>query len=289
MLDVDQLNETAMDAGLEDVVKILQSVGPSVLEAPPSPPRFAWQPVQVLSSKHDFDRHGTGNKRARREAKPVRLQSVSPQNSFDSDASTVISDDTLSRGNSVPGSPSHNGMPRDDLVEQLFAEYGVSDDHISQPTAEPIKKDPAAPPIAGPKPKSNEMAVGALGSIPTKPKMLAPLVAPSAPTTLKSSSKEGESSKKRRKITGLALEAMLAHFEADLFPTAARREALAARLDLCPREVQVWFQNRRQRLGVSRAMRGRRRGRRDEDVPPVPWTMGPLNLAGRLVACPPTH
>ena len=54
-------------------------------------------------------------------------------------------------------------------------------------------------------------------------------------------------SSKRSKITPQQAATLMRFFEVQPLPDNDERMALAAKLDLTPRSVQVWFQNRRQR------------------------------------------
>jgi len=53
---------------------------------------------------------------------------------------------------------------------------------------------------------------------------------------------------KRCKISRPQLIVLMQHFEDDPLPSFEKRQALATRLGMTPRSVQIWFQNRRQRL-----------------------------------------
>mmetsp|Transcript_15626 Transcript_15626/g.51582 ORF Transcript_15626/g.51582 Transcript_15626/m.51582 type:complete len:296 (+) Transcript_15626:60-947(+) len=53
---------------------------------------------------------------------------------------------------------------------------------------------------------------------------------------------------KRSKISRPQLLVLTQHFESDPLPSFEKRQALAQQLDMTPRSVQIWFQNRRQRL-----------------------------------------
>ena len=54
----------------------------------------------------------------------------------------------------------------------------------------------------------------------------------------------------RWKIPPETMAALEEAYAADRFPTAEARAALAASLEVAPRQVQVWFQNKRQRTKV---------------------------------------
>jgi hypothetical protein len=51
---------------------------------------------------------------------------------------------------------------------------------------------------------------------------------------------------KRKRATVSQTQALQKVFEKTAFPSTALREALARRLDMTPRTVQIWFQNKRQ-------------------------------------------
>jgi len=53
---------------------------------------------------------------------------------------------------------------------------------------------------------------------------------------------------KRCKITRPQLNILMQHFEDDPLPSFEKRQSIATRLGMTPRSVQIWFQNRRQRL-----------------------------------------
>ncbi|EGG07485.1 uncharacterized protein MELLADRAFT_35504, partial [Melampsora larici-populina 98AG31] len=51
--------------------------------------------------------------------------------------------------------------------------------------------------------------------------------------------------KHRRRTTPAQLNVLEAQFESNSKPDVVLRKQLAEKLDMTPREVQVWFQNRR--------------------------------------------
>ena len=57
---------------------------------------------------------------------------------------------------------------------------------------------------------------------------------------------------KRGTITEAMLAVLVEEFEKEAFPTTGQRQAIARALNMTPRSVQIWFQNRRQRLGLSK-------------------------------------
>ncbi|GAA5946550.1 hypothetical protein JCM3765_000290 [Sporobolomyces pararoseus] len=63
-----------------------------------------------------------------------------------------------------------------------------------------------------------------------------------------SSSSGGWNSRRRKVITSYQLEKLLEVFERGDSPSIEIRERLGAELDMTPREVQVWFQNRRAKV-----------------------------------------
>ena len=88
-------------------------------------------------------------------------------------------------------------------------------------------------------------------------------------------SQGGEEPTKRSMYTPEQLQRLQEEFEACELPSKEQREALAAELDIPTRSVQIWFQNRRQR--VKSASHGQKRtgtekeaasGNEDEDGPP---------------------
>ncbi|KIY44430.1 homeobox-domain-containing protein [Fistulina hepatica ATCC 64428] len=68
---------------------------------------------------------------------------------------------------------------------------------------------------------------------------------PVSPTTLAEPS-EPVVKKKRRRADPRQLKVLNDTYARTHFPTTAEREALAKQLDMTPRSVQIWFQNRRQ-------------------------------------------
>ena len=68
------------------------------------------------------------------------------------------------------------------------------------------------------------------------------------PTPREHASHGGEEPAKRSMYTPEQLQRLQAEFEACELPSKERREALAAELDIPTRSVQIWFQNRRQRV-----------------------------------------
>ena len=58
----------------------------------------------------------------------------------------------------------------------------------------------------------------------------------------------GEGRPKRCKISREQLQVLIKSFEEEPLPNFDQRQALAKTLDMTPRSVQIWFQNRRQRL-----------------------------------------
>ena len=51
----------------------------------------------------------------------------------------------------------------------------------------------------------------------------------------------------RTKLSDKQLDALVSAFDREPMPSPEQRDALAHKLDLPPRSVQIWFQNRRQR------------------------------------------
>ena len=61
---------------------------------------------------------------------------------------------------------------------------------------------------------------------------------------------------KRCKITREQLLMLIQSFDAEPFPNFDKRQLIAQKLDMTPRSVQIWFQNRRQRLLKPKEGRG---------------------------------
>ena len=68
------------------------------------------------------------------------------------------------------------------------------------------------------------------------------------PTPREHAAHAAEEPAKRSMYTPEQLQRLQAEFEACELPSKERREALAAELDIPTRSVQIWFQNRRQRV-----------------------------------------
>lgn len=59
---------------------------------------------------------------------------------------------------------------------------------------------------------------------------------------------EGEKKRKRSKTTPEQLRILMDEFQREPMPNATTRQTLAARLDMTPRSVQIWFQNMRAKV-----------------------------------------
>jgi hypothetical protein len=59
---------------------------------------------------------------------------------------------------------------------------------------------------------------------------------------------EGEKKRKRSKTTPDQLRILMDEFQREPMPNATTRQTLAARLDMTPRSVQIWFQNMRAKV-----------------------------------------
>ncbi|KAF8481493.1 Homeodomain-like protein, partial [Gautieria morchelliformis] len=59
--------------------------------------------------------------------------------------------------------------------------------------------------------------------------------------------------KKRKRADANQLRVLNATYQRTAFPSTQERESLAKELDMSPRSVQIWFQNKRQSMRQSRS------------------------------------
>ncbi|ELR23676.1 homeobox domain containing protein [Acanthamoeba castellanii str. Neff] len=118
------------------------------------------------------------------------------------------------------------------------------------------------PQVVAQQPRQQQQAIRpAVAKLPIKP--VAVPVLPAAATATKSAATttatragarsathgvEGERKRKRSKTTPEQLRILMDEFQREPMPNATTRQTLAARLDMTPRSVQIWFQNMRAKV-----------------------------------------
>ncbi|KAJ3043913.1 hypothetical protein HDV00_003953 [Rhizophlyctis rosea] len=87
-----------------------------------------------------------------------------------------------------------------------------------------------------------------------------PPPSPLSSTSFPSNPKSTSSKLKRKRATASQLAALVGVFEKNFFPSTLERERLARELNMTPRAVQIWFQNRRQSWRNTYGSGGLRKG-----------------------------
>ena len=130
-----------------------------------------------------------------------------------------------------------SGMESDSSAERPAVTDGVAEPN-SPPAAEP--NSPAAEPDS-PVAEPNSPAA----------KLNSPAVEPKSPVADDGGSKKRKGETGRWIITEHARNRLEEIFKDNRFPSLETRKNLAEQLSVTPRQVQVWFQNKRQRPGMS--------------------------------------